>query len=147
MIARTLISTLLLLAMAGANAGMYKWKDAQGNTQFGEFPPAGVDAEQMKPPPPPATNPGKGPSLEDRVKALDAQESADKEKALVEKEEKEKAAQKKQNCENARQNAELLQRGGNRLYQMPDGSYKRFNAEESQKRVEESKKFIAENCS
>ena len=148
MIARTLISTVLLLTMAGANAGMYKWKDQQGNTQFGEFPPAGVEAEQMKPPPPPATPPStKGPSLEDRVKALDARESSEKEKALIEKEEQERAAQNKQNCDNARETTKLLERGGNRVYQMPDGSYKRFNAEESQKRIEDSKKYIAEHCS
>ncbi len=146
MIARTLISTVLLLAMAGAHAAMYKWTDEQGNTQFGQFPPAGVEAEQMKPPPPPATAP-KGSSLQDRVKALDAQQSIEKENALIEKQEQEKAAQIKQNCESARENAKLLERGGNRVYQMPDGSYQRFNAEESQKRVEDAKKYIKENCS
>jgi len=146
MIARTLIGTILLLAMAGAQATMYKWKDAQGNTQFGEFPPAGVEAEMMKPPPPPATTGPAEPSLQDRVKALDEKQSMEKEKARVEQLEQDRADRIKKNCENARQTVQVLGRGGNHLYGMPDGSYQRFNAEERQQRIDESKKYIAENC-
>jgi len=148
MIVRTLISTLLLLAMTGANASMYKWKDAQGNTQFGQFPPAGIDAERMKAPRAPATQPdSSGPSLQDRVKTLEEHQSSEKEKALIKSQEKERAAQLKKNCDNSRETARLLQRGGNRMYLMPDGSYKRFNAEETQKRVDDAKKYVKENCS
>ncbi len=147
MIARTLIATLLLLATTGAQATMYKWKDAHGNTQFGQFPPAGVEAQRLKEPRAPATSPDKGPSLQERVKALEERQGKAREKALTQKQEKERAANLKQNCENAREISRLLQRGGNRMYRMPDGSYKRFNAEESQKRIDEAKKFTAENCS
>ena len=148
MITRTLIGIILLLAMAGAHATMYKWTDEQGNTQFGQFPPAGVNAEKMKAPRAPASSPGTtGPSLQDRVKALEERKSSEKEKALLEKEEQERNAQNKKSCENARESIKLLERGGNRVYRMPDGSYKRFNAEESQKRIEKSKKFIADHCS
>ncbi|VAW79306.1 hypothetical protein MNBD_GAMMA15-1229 [hydrothermal vent metagenome] len=147
MITRTLIAALLLLATAGAHATMYKWKDAQGNTQFGQFPPAGVESQRMKAPRAPATTPDKGPSLQDRVKAMENRQGKANDKALAEKQKKERAAQLKQNCDNARSSSQLLQRGGNRLYKMPDGSYKRFNAEESKSRIDKSKKFIAENCS
>jgi hypothetical protein len=148
MIARTLISVILLLAMAaGAQAAMYKWKDEHGNTQFGQFPPAGVEAERMKAPRAPAS-PGKsGPSLQDRVKALEEEQGQDREKALMEKEEKERAAQLKQNCDNARKTVQLLERGGNRRYRMPDGSVKRLDENETRRRINKSKQYLKENCS
>lgn len=33
---------VLLLAMAAAQAGIYKWQDAEGNTHYGDSPPPGV---------------------------------------------------------------------------------------------------------
>jgi hypothetical protein len=139
---------MLLLAMAGAQAAMYKWKDEHGNTQFGQFPPAGVEAERMKASPAPASSSGKNsPSLQDRVKALEEKQGQDKEKAQMEKEEKERAAQLKQNCDNARKTVQLLERGGNRRYRMPDGTVKRLDDNETRRRIDESKKYLKENCS
>ncbi len=147
MIARTLIGSILLLAMAGAQAAMYKWKDAHGNTQFGQFPPAGVEAERMKAPRTPAPSNQSGSSLQDRVKALEEKQGQDREKAQMEKEEKERAAQLKQNCDNARKTVQLLERGGNRRYRMPDGTVKRLDEKETRRRIDESKKYLKENCS
>ena len=148
MIVRTLIGSILLLAMAGAQAAMYKWKDANGNTQFGQFPPAGVEAERMKAAPrAPASSGQSGPSLQDRVKALEEKQGQDRENALMEKEEKERAAQLKQNCDNARKTIQLLERGGNRRYRMPDGTVKRLDEKETRRRIDESKNYLKENCS
>jgi len=149
MITRTLIGAMLVLAMAGAHATMYKWKDAQGQVQFGQFPPAGVDAERIKTPHAPHARPpaSAGPDLQERVRALEARKAAEQEKAQAEQQRREQAARVKQNCENARLTIQRLGRGGNRRYRMPDGSYQRFNAEESRKRIEESRKYIKENCS
>ncbi|MGY8564869.1 DUF4124 domain-containing protein [Paracidovorax citrulli] len=44
-----LVCCLLLLASASASAGnVYKWKDANGVTQYSEKPPTGQNAEQRK---------------------------------------------------------------------------------------------------
>ena len=147
MIVRTLIGSILLLAMAGAQATMFKWKDEHGNTQFGQFPPTGIQAERMKAPRAPAS-PGKtGPSLQDRVKTLEKKQGQDREKALMEKEDQERAAQLKKNCENAQNTVRLLERGGNRRYRMPDGTVQRLDENETRRRIGESKKYIKENCS
>ncbi len=148
MIIRTLISTILLLAMTGAQAAMYKWKDEQGNVQFGQFPPAGVNAEQMKPPPPPASRPDSNrPTLQERVKTLEEHKAEERKQTAAAQQEREKAAQIEQNCKNARESIKHLELGGNRLYRMPDGTFKRFDAEEKQRRINKSRKYITENCS
>lgn len=147
MIVRTLIGSILLLAMAGAQAAMYKWKDEHGNTQFGQFPPSGVEAERMKAPRAPAPSGQSGPSLQDRVKALEEKQGQDRENAQMKKEEKERAAQLKQNCDNARKTIQLLERGGNRRYRMPDGTVKRLDEKETRRRIDESRKYLKENCS
>lgn len=148
MIIRTLISTILLLAMTGAQAAMYKWTDEHGNVQFGQFPPPGAEAEQMKPPPPPASRPDSNrPTLQERVKALEEHKAEEQEQAAAAQQEREKAAQIEQNCKNARESIKNLELGGNRLYRMPDGTFKRFDEAEKQRRINKSKKYIAENCS
>ncbi|MFI8717264.1 DUF4124 domain-containing protein [Stenotrophomonas sp. NPDC077464] len=44
-----LVCCLLLLASASASAGtVYKWKDANGVTQYSEKPPTGQQAEQRQ---------------------------------------------------------------------------------------------------
>ncbi|MDX1593892.1 MAG: DUF4124 domain-containing protein [Gammaproteobacteria bacterium] len=50
------IAIALLIAMAGAglaSAAAYRWTDAAGNVQYGDRPPAGVEATRLAPPPPP----------------------------------------------------------------------------------------------
>ncbi len=148
MITRTLIASILLFGMACAQASMYKWKDAHGNTQFGQFPPAGVEAEKMKAPHAPAAPAGNsGPSLQDRVKNLEEKQGQDRQKAQMEKEDKERATQLKRNCDNARKTVQLLERGGNRRYRMPDGTVQRLDEKETGRRIDESKKYLKENCS
>src|SRR5690242_7554447 len=48
---RRLIAVAAALAFsAGAWAQMYKWKDANGRTRYGDTPPPGVDATRIKGP-------------------------------------------------------------------------------------------------
>ena len=47
MIRTTLLALGLTLAATAAQAAMYKWTDASGNVQYGQFPPAGVQAERI----------------------------------------------------------------------------------------------------
>ena len=48
----TLIASVILTMLSTAvyADGFYKWKDARGNTQYGDKPPANVKAENMKMP-------------------------------------------------------------------------------------------------
>ena len=43
----TLVALALTLATASAHAAMYKWTDQNGNVQYGQFPPTGVQAERI----------------------------------------------------------------------------------------------------
>lgn len=59
------LAALVLLSIAGFSgaANVYRWTDANGQTHFGEQPPAGVDSDWVPPPPPPAIAPEIGKEL------------------------------------------------------------------------------------
>lgn len=142
----TLTITLLAAVLAfPASAGMYKWKDADGKTRYGQFPPAGVSATPMKAKPAPHSATTRKP-LQDQVKALDKQleerETTKTEAAAK----KQNAAIRKQNCENARNNITQLGYGGNRLVHMPDGSYARLSEKEKQEKIKKNKDAIKKFC-
>ena len=40
--------SLILLQSAAYAEGLYKWKDSRGNTQYGDRPPANVNAQPME---------------------------------------------------------------------------------------------------
>ena len=44
----TLLLTALLLVAASASAQQYRWRDANGRVQYGDMPPAGVDATRLR---------------------------------------------------------------------------------------------------
>ncbi|NCF09833.1 MAG: DUF4124 domain-containing protein [Gammaproteobacteria bacterium] len=51
---RVLFACLALLTTASTAWGAaYRWTDASGNVQYGDQPPAGVQAQRMQAPPPP----------------------------------------------------------------------------------------------
>lgn len=141
----TVFPIIALLIAIPASAGMYKWTDADGNVQYGQYPPAGADAKPMKPAPPPASAPARKP-LNDQVEALNKQMDARKQKEAEAAEDKKQAEFARTNCENAKKNIEQLNLGGHRLAQMPDGSYKRFSEEEKQAAIAKNKQAIDEFC-
>ena len=142
----TITITLLMALLAlPASAAMYKWSDANGETQYGQFPPAGVDATRIKADADPKSAPARKP-LEEQVKELDKQmeqQKAAKEEAAAK---KQNAAIRKQNCENARSNMTQLDYGGHRLARMPDGSYERLTEEQKQEMIKKNQDAIKEFC-
>lgn len=48
MIRRALACALFVLVALPAVAGVYKWKDAEGRTHFGDKPPADTSADQVR---------------------------------------------------------------------------------------------------
>jgi len=142
----TLTISLLMAVLAfPASAGMYKWEDANGKTQYGQFPPAGVNATPMKAEPAPKSATTRKP-LQEQVKELDKhleQQETAKAEASVK---KQNAEIRKQNCVNARNNITQLGYGGNRLAKMPDGSYQRLSEEKKQAQIKKNQDAIKEFC-
>ena len=142
----TLISIILALTTTAAGAAMYKWTDADGSTQYGQYPPAGVAAERIKVSPQPASQPQPALSPQQRLKELEEQQQKQTEQEAKAAGEKQKAETIKKNCEIAKKNLSGLQVGGHRLTRLPDGSYTRLSEEERLSRITEAEKHIKEYC-
>jgi hypothetical protein len=135
----------LMLATGSAGATLYKWTDANGNVQYGEFPPAGSKAERLKAAPAPAsTTPGK--SLQQQVEEMEKRQETEKQHKTEAAQKQQDAANRKINCENARSNIQRLNYGGNRLVHMPDGSYQRLDEKQKQEQIEKNQQAIKEFC-
>jgi len=144
---RLTITIALLTAVLAfpASAGMYKWKDANGKTQYGQFPPAGASATPMKAKPAPNSAPTRKPleqQMEELDKQLEQRETAKTDAAAK----KQDVKIRKQNCENARDNITKLGYGGNRLTQLPDGSYERLSEEKKQAQIKKNQDAVKEFC-
>jgi len=141
-------SALLLgLFLLPAQGAMYKWKDERGVTQFGQFPPPGVEAERLRAPPPPAGDPEAArQQLNERLQQ--EREAADqaREKRQEAARQAELDARQAAACEAARRNLSTLQRGGNRRVRLPDGTVTYLTAEQRQQRIDQARKQIREHC-
>jgi len=142
------ITLLGLFAISTAlQAGMYRWVDENGVTQYTQTPPPNQDADRLRPPPPPAEDPKTARERLDRQ--LQAVDDRREDRDLADAERRKQAEKRKiaeQNCQNARTNLERLDRAGNRLILMPDGNYQRMAEEDRQRRIEEARKVVNENC-
>ena len=125
---KKLIALAAALAFsAGAAAQMYKWKDANGRTRYGDTPPPGVDAKPLRSAPASGYAPAPAPASD--AKNDKAEKSEKSEKPLTpeqafEKRQKERAAAeqkaekeraeaeaKRHNCEVAQTQLRLMQSG------------------------------------
>ena len=71
-----LIFLFVLHGIASAEA--YRWTDADGQVHFGERPPANVQSEWVKPPPPPALAPDLGRELRNKFEQRQADYTSDR---------------------------------------------------------------------
>jgi hypothetical protein len=140
-----IFALLLILATGSASAAMYKWTDANGNTQYGQHPPAGSTAEHIQAAPAPNATPA-GKSLQQRVEELEKRQDAEQQRKAEAARKQQDAENRKINCANARKNIERLNHGGNRLVHMPDGSYQRLDEAQKQEQIEKNQKAIKEFC-
>ena len=124
---------------------MFKWTDADGNVQYGQYPPAGVEAKQLRAAPAPKTAPATR-SLQQQVEELDKRKAAEQEQQAEAAEKKQAAENRKINCANARNNLEKLNYGGHRLVRAPDGSYQRLDEEQRQAQIKKNQDAIKEFC-
>jgi uncharacterized membrane protein len=140
-----IFALVIVLAAAPAGAAMFKWHDANGKVQYGEFPPAGVSAERVAAPRAPK-NPPASPSLQQRVEAMDKQQEAEQQRKDEAARTQQAAVNRKLNCDNARKNIEGLNYGGNRLMRAPDGTYQRLDEQQRQQQIEKNQRAITEFC-
>lgn len=140
-----LLALLATLVTLPAGAAMYKWNDANGKTQYGQFPPAGVNATLIRSEQKPKSAPTRKP-LDQQMKELNSQLEERKTAEAEAAAKKQNAEIRKQNCATARKNLTQLGYGGNRLAQMPDGSYQRLDEAEKQKMIKKNEDAIKEFC-
>jgi len=142
---RTLPVVLAFLMSGHALAGTYKWVDEEGNVQYTQTPPpAGIEAETIKPPPKVDTAKA--------VKQLEAQEQEaaklqqDRlESVKKEEEANQELALRKKNCEMARARLASYERPMVKFVQ-EDGSRVRVTEEERQAELVKSQEMINEWC-
>jgi hypothetical protein len=139
-----LLSAICLYSSASI-AEMYKWVDADGNTNYTQSPPpAGTEAKTLKPPP--TIDPEHAKSqLENRKKIL--QEARDRRKQTTDDKNKQKQeqAEQKAQCEKARKRLASYQRPRVNLLDK-DGNPSRATEEQRQENLEKSRESIKKLC-
>ncbi len=142
-----LTAGLLSLAVAEAEAAMYRWVDDNGLTHYSQIAPPSGSFEVIESASQPAT------SGQDTVDDLNQQwqqmqdrGAVRKERAEEQKAEQERAALRQANCETAKNNLEILQGPPNRLIKTAEGNYRRLTEEERQERIEQAKEIMEKSC-
>jgi len=103
---------LLLMYSCGAGAGVYKWRDAQGNIHYGDHPPADEDAQTMQIEAAPVPDPGAAQRRDKQERLLDSF-SEDRQRLEQQREaDRQKAAQRAHKCARTRQLLEKATRAG-----------------------------------
>lgn len=140
--------TSLLLWHGSVSAEVYKWTDEQGEVQYTQVPPpTGIQSTRLGPAAPPADNPATITGhLEERIKA--SEEANKQQLDASQKQQKQIEIRKirQQNCVAAHNNVEQLNRGGQVRYRTSDGEVLHLSDEDRNKRIEEARKQIKENC-
>lgn len=155
---KRLILVIAALAFsAGAAAQMYKWKDSNGRTRYGDVPPPGVDATPLggrtsAPPPPPAAEPAK-------AEATKAEKPLSPEEAFRKRQEERKAAEDKaaqertqaqakhQNCERAQSQLRMLQSGMRVSTVNAAGERTFIDDQQRAQEIQRAQKSVADWCS
>ncbi len=145
----TLLILFLSLFSLNLSAATYRWLDDNGQVVYSQVPPGdGRDYREISAPPPPAEDPEAAQKrLEEARKALTEDRKAREQQKQDATRKKALAERRRQNCEIARKNLETLtSRPPNTLFKVGDDEYRRFTPEERQKRIDQLKKIIQENC-
>ncbi len=143
----TLLALALTLAAASANAEMYKWTDPDGKTQYGQFPPPGVQVERIAPSGTThKVEPQDTGSPQQRLQELEEQQKKQGEQAAEAAAAQQRQHVRQQNCEIARNNLAVLKEGGHNRVRLPDGTVSYLTDEQKQQRIDEASQQIKDNC-
>ena len=140
---------LVCVALEAGAAGIYKWRDAQGNIHYGERPPAAADAEAVKVP---KTRASSG----DAAARPEEQEEQDGDEAEPDADGPEEAQTPSAgegtgtvpgtNCEIAKENLRILETAEQVMEKNAEGDPIPLDDEERQARLETARKHIDEYC-
>ena len=143
----TLLALGLTLAASAAQAAMYKWTDANGNVQYGQFPPPGAQAERISSSGTThKVEPQDSLSPQQRLQELEDQKKQQSEQATEAQAEQQRAEARRKNCDIARKNLAVLQEGGHRRLRLPDGTVTYLSEEQKQERIAQANQQIKDNC-
>jgi hypothetical protein len=143
----TLLALALVLAASQAGAAMYKWTDSQGRTQYGQFPPTGIQAERIT-----AAgtrhrvDPQENLSPQQRLEQLEEQKKQQEEQEAEAEAVRQRLARRENNCQLARKNLAVLQEVGHHRVRLPDGTVTYLTDEQKQQRIADTKRQIEDNC-
>jgi hypothetical protein len=165
---RLLLVLALALAATASWGATYRWTDAAGNVVYGDLPPAGVQAELLGAPPPPADQadpPAAADAGASNAAGSGAPDTADTTTApaapapspeALQRDQQRRALEARQlaearrkNCAAARNNLETLER--NRPLRLESQGKdreraRRVSAEERTRMIREAQQQIRDNC-
>jgi len=127
-----------------AHAIFYKWVDEHGATNYSEWEPIGIEAEEINPPPGVDTEAAIR-DLEEQQKKITNLQNRRKVKADIDRIDEQNAKIKKKNCKMAKARLASYARPGVRLVQ-DDGSRIRITEEQRQEQIATSNGMIKEYC-
>ncbi len=119
------ISTLAIVLSAALFADMYKWVDEEGQTHYGDKPPAGTKSETLRPPPPVSSEEAakQRERLEQAEREMEARMDERRSKAAVKKAEKLERASIREQCLALRRELDVLD-SGHPVYRDEKGSFR-----------------------
>jgi hypothetical protein len=141
---RTWLALLLLPLPLAVAAEMYRWVDDKGQVHYTQTPPPGLQADKLRPAPPPGANPGMDAVRsrnEASAKAREEQQKKDAAAAL------EKAG-REDLCRRAQERVAFMEtRPAYRVAaKNEDGSTRRMTPQEYDKTLTDARKVVSENC-
>lgn len=141
--------TLLLLPL-GAEAQVYKWRDATGNIHYSDKPPAGAPAQGRKLGSANSASddtPGAQKSATDQRLEAAKRASEAKEKAAGAERDRAQEAQREQACERSRVNLQGLESGQIRFRMGANGEREGLDGAMRDTELNEARRAVETNCS
>ena len=147
---RSIYSCIQIFAMcllfSSANAALYKWVDADGNTHYTQQPPPGdIEGDIIKPPPKAKTESALKELDEDQNYLQDKQKEREKQ-AEDKKFEETNVAIRKSNCELGKDKMTRLTTSPRVRDVGEDGFVSRLTEEQRQAKIKQAQEMIDKNC-
>jgi len=140
-----LLCLLILLPILAQAQTLYRWVDDRGEVHYGQVPPAGAQAEQIRRASPPSDR-----AAQERLERAmgDSQERQDAQRNAAAEQGRQAESERirRENCTQARSNLETLTARGGRVTIREDGAYRVLEEEERQRMLEETQAQIREYC-
>jgi hypothetical protein len=131
---------LLLCAVAGAQAKVYKWVDVRGHVHYSETPPRDGRATEIRVAPAPSARDAAEPAADTAVEPAKTDSTGETPDDSA------KNDAFKQNCEIARGNLKVLENPAIRRFREEGKEPVYYTDEQRQARIEEAKRMVAAFC-